>query len=157
MSSVLVHPQTGLLPLVAVCLLAASSFPYPTILHPELKRERLSSLNSRSAAVFTVAMTGITVPSSAEHCGQGMRGSDDRGYAITHYMEEEPFSIFLSGLSGQKEDSGCWKGQRQHVSTAARWDCPVGIAKPCFLCPYHQVLKCEAIIFFFFFFNLLFY
>ena len=58
-------------------------------------------------AVFTVAMAGITVPSSAEHCGQGMRGSDD---AIMHYVEEEPFSILLSGLNGQKEDSGCWKG-----------------------------------------------
>lgn len=99
--------------------------------------------------MFTVAITGITVPPSTEHCGQGMRGSGERGYAILHHVEEEPFPILLSGLSGQKEGSGCWQG-RQHVSTAARWDCPVGITKPCFLCPYHQVLKCEAIRFLFF-------
>ena len=93
--------------------MSAGSFIVTVSYHLTSRAEKraLSSLNSRTAAVFNVAMTGITVPSSAEHCGQGMRGSDDRGYAIMHFVEEEPFSILLSGLSGQKEDSGCWKGK----------------------------------------------
>lgn len=112
LSSVSVPSSGRPLPTVAAWLLAASALENPILLYTELKRECLVSSNSRSTAVIAIAMTRITVPSSAKLCGWGMRCSDYGGDIILLWVgEEEPFSLLPSGLCCQKEGSACWKGK----------------------------------------------
>ena len=124
---------------MAVCLLAASSLVRPTILHPELKLWKCCSL----------------------HCCNGWDNSPIFSWTLwpgderlwwRHHALRGRRALLHSPFRAQWPEGRQWMLERQwqHVSTAARWNCSVDITKPYFLCPYQQVLKCEAISFFFF-------